>query len=111
MIAKVFHEPLGDSKDDVLHIRLEFKETHRLVKFSLNYTTIIKEGEKEARKAVVRYDSIHGFAHMHRFYRSPPTSEQINEPVSLSTVQKLTLEVRQNWKSWKKAFFENHGRF
>ena len=111
MKIKVFHEPLGYSKDDVLHIRLEFNEKHKLVKFGLNYTTIIKEGEKEARKTIVRYDSSHGFAHMHRFYRNPPTNEKINEPVSLSTVQKLTLEARQNWKSWKKAFFENFRRF
>lgn len=99
---------LGYSSNDVLHTRLEFDNKNALSKFSLNYSTLIRDDSADERKSVVRYDSSHGFVHMHRFYREEPKEEKIKLDISLSTVQQLTIEIKQQWRTWKKTYYENH---
>lgn len=104
-IIKEFHEILDDSGDNVLNRRLEFDERRKLKKFTLNLTMSI-HGK---RRAIVRYDCAHGFLHMHRFYRKPPTTERISREVSLETAKELTREMTANWERWKNILIENYG--
>ena len=99
---------LGYSGNDVLHTKLEFDNENTLSKFSLNYSTLIRDDSDNERKSVVRYDSSHGIVHMHRFYREEPDEEKIQLNISLSTVQQLTIEIKQQWRTWKKTYYENH---
>ena len=102
---KEFHNPIDNTGDEMLHTRLEFDNKRKLKKFSLNLTTKIGEKQKE----IVRYDCGHGYLHMHRFYRKPPTKEKIAKEVSMKTAKELTKEIRENWKTWKNALIENYG--
>ena len=96
---------LDNTGNEILHTRLEFDAERKLKKLSLTLTT--KTGE--VQREIVRYDCAHGYLHMHRFYRKPPTKEKIAREVSMKTAKELTIEIRQNWKTWKNALIQNYG--
>ncbi len=98
----------GGSENEILYLKLEFVGA-KLENFSMNLTTRISAGGQEAEFELVRYDCAHGYLHMHRFYRKPPTKEKIFMEISRQTVRALRLEITENWKSWKKAFIDNYG--
>lgn len=94
--VKEFSALLDYKGDDILHTRLEFGNLNELAKFSLNYSTLITGDSTQERKPIVRYDSSHGFVHMHRFYRKEPDEEKLFLDVNLSTVKQLTIEIKHN---------------
>lgn len=103
---KEFKVVLDKSENEtLLHKRFEFDSNKKLVKFTLNMTIITSEEEIE----IVRFDCAHGYLHMHRFYRRPPTKETIHYEISKEIVRKLTQEIKENKKNWKEAFIANYG--
>ena len=102
-----FVEPLDYSGNDKLHGKLIFDEQRDLEKFTLNYTTILEENSQKTQREVIRYDCSHGHLHLHRFDRRPSTIERVNKPIEIAPVEALTLEIKTNWKTWKKNFMRN----
>ncbi|GEM_PF-2616529 len=94
-----------DKEGTALNVRLEFDANRKLAKFSLNLTAMA--GGKIFE--IARYDCGHGYLHMHRFYRKPPTREIVHMEISVQTTRVLRQEILGNWKSWKRAFLENYG--
>ena len=105
--SRVYH--LDQAGNEILYVEFGYNSEMRLIKFSLNLTTKITAEGRDLQKEIVRYDCGHGHLHMHRFYRKPPTKEKIMEEISVQTAKELAQEIRENWKTWKKAMFENYG--
>ncbi len=58
-------------------------------------------------KAVIRYDSAHGFAHIDRYYLD---GRKVKRELHLKLSEALTLadeDIKENWKTYKKFFLEN----
>lgn len=104
MVTKTFTHVLSYEGNDILHERLEFK-SNVLVKFSLNYTTTISGNDHE----VIRFDTSHGYLHVHKFYQKPVHQYEIKDKdISIRTVNELVDEIKQNWEIWKKALIKNY---
>lgn len=57
-------------------------------------------------RAVIRYDSVHGFAHIDRYYLY---GRKVKKELYLKLSEALTLadeDVKENWKIYQKAFVE-----
>lgn len=104
--SKQFHNKLDREGRDVVNVYLEQnKPGGYITKFCVNCTVIIDNRIIE----LVRYDSSHGAVDMHRFYRNPPTKDKdTSKPINWTTIKELVCEVKENYKSWKKAYYKNH---
>ena len=61
---------------------------------------------EDKRRAVIRYDSAHGYSHIDRFYRD---GRRIKKEIHLNLKEALTLadeDIKDNWKAYQKAFME-----
>lgn len=57
-------------------------------------------------RAVIRYDSVHGFAHIDRYYLD---GRKVKKELYLKLSEALNLadeDVKENWKIYQKAFLE-----
>lgn len=57
-------------------------------------------------KVVIRYDSVHGFAHIDRYYLD---GRKIKKELPLKLREALTLadeDIKENWKNYQKTFLE-----
>ena len=57
-------------------------------------------------RAVIRYDSVHGFAHIDRYYLD---GSKVKKELHLKLSEALTLadeDVKENWKIYQKHFLE-----
>jgi len=57
-------------------------------------------------RAVIRYDSVHGFAHIDRYYLD---GRKVKKELYLKLSEVLTLadeDVKENWKIYQKDFLE-----
>jgi len=57
-------------------------------------------------KAVIRYDSAHGFAHIDIYYLD---GRKVKKELHLKLGEALTLadeDIKENWKTYQKAFLE-----
>ncbi len=58
-------------------------------------------------RAVIRYDSAHGFAHIDRYYVD---GRKIKKELHLNLNDAMTLadeDIKENWKAYQKAFGED----
>jgi len=57
-------------------------------------------------RAVIRYDSVHGLAHIDRYYLD---GRKVRKELHLKLSEALTLadeDIKENWKIYQKAFLE-----
>lgn len=57
-------------------------------------------------KAVIRYDSAHGFAHIDQYYLD---ERKVKRELHLKLSEALTLadeDIKENWKTYKEIFLE-----
>jgi len=57
-------------------------------------------------QVVIRYDSVHGFAHIDRYYLD---GRKVKKELHLRLSEALTLadeDIKENWKVYQKAFLE-----
>jgi hypothetical protein len=55
-------------------------------------------------KVVIRYDSVHGFAHIDRYFLD---GRQVKKELYLKLSEALTLadeDIKENWKTYQEAF-------
>ena len=104
-IVKSFVVPL--TLHDVLDFELRYTRG-RVVAFAVNYRALIDGDWVE----VVRYDTAHGAAHVHRFWRPPGRRiEALPDHVATgpdlaSGLAHAERDLRQNWRKYRRRMEE-----
>jgi hypothetical protein len=91
-------EPLGESLDDFLISVLEF-EGKRLVSFKV--LQIQYSGEEVHE--ILKYDTSHGYCHVHRYYKRLNASGEplSGKEVSQASFEECRADIKKNWQKYK----------
>ena len=104
MVSITFEKkkPLSDALEDFLIANHDFDLTKK--KF-LSFSVCQVYLTNEISSVIVRYDSSHGYCHVHRFYKYlNPKRESLHKPISSETFKECRLDILLNWASYKQQY-------
>jgi len=98
-------KPLEGSLEDFIITRIDFdRNQKKLVSFSV----LQVHSPAEANYEVIKYDSAHGYCHVHRFYRTLDDSGEKLEGknISQASFDECRQDINKNWKKYKRLYVD-----
>lgn len=107
MLIETFkkRKPLECSLEDFIITRIDFDRSQKkLVSFSV----LQVYSPANANYEVIRYDTAHGFCHVHRFYR---TLDDIGEKLEGKSISQASFDecrqaINKNWRNYKRQYVD-----
>jgi hypothetical protein len=87
---------LDESGLEFIIINLDIDDsTNKIVNFCIIQVT----GKPE--RPVIKYDSAHGYTHIHKYYTSQKEPEESEKPVNFETIREIRQDIYENWKKYR----------
>jgi len=100
---------LGNNLQDFIITSVDVKEDWKN-KILISFCIIQMHYDGEKKYEILKYDSSHGFCHVHRYYRSLKPEREIlaGKELCSKTFEELKKDIICNWMKYKRFYFEKY---